>query len=286
MIITTPERPLWRRGRCYVSPESDDNRDTGHHQRKSTTSAQTYNENADRGSHHLTGTTLTFGGTVKGNDARDLTLAFSGTTTITDATFVETTTERIRNLTFSGATATVSLAGTIETTGTQTYNGTVTLSGATTLTSTGSGVAGSIAFSKTVDGGGSLQINSGGTTVFTAPVGNTTALASLATDSAGDTSINGGLIKTVGAQTYQDRVTLGATTLMTSTERGTSDCCPRSTFALDQHGGDHDLGRRSGRRQAVASLVTNVGRGRRSAAGRYDDGQSDLRGRGDVSTAA
>jgi hypothetical protein len=63
-----------------------------------------------------------------------------------------------------------------------------------------------------------LAINVGGTTTFTsfgAP-----ELASVTTDAAGTTAINGGAVTTTGAQTYNDAVTLGAITTLTSTGSG------------------------------------------------------------------
>src|SRR5262249_58901507 len=51
-------------------------------------------------------------------------------------------------------------------------------------------------------------------------VGGTTDLTSLTTDAAGSTDLNGGIVKTTGAQTYNDAVTLSAATTLTSTGAG------------------------------------------------------------------
>src|SRR5207249_431811 len=77
----------------------------------------------------------------------------------------------------------------------------------TTLVTAG---AGNVTFSGTVNGGFGLTVNSAGTTTFGGAVGNNDALASLTTDAAGSTAINGGSVTTTGNQTYHDSVTLDA----------------------------------------------------------------------------
>jgi filamentous hemagglutinin family protein len=81
--------------------------------------------------------------------------------------------------------------------------GNVTLGTATTLRSG----TGAINFNGTVDGARALVINSGGATTFSGAVGATTALASLSTDAGGTTAVNGGSVRTSGAQAYGDAVT-------------------------------------------------------------------------------
>src|SRR5205807_9647565 len=107
--------------------------------------------------------------------------------------------------------------GSVSTTGAQSYGDPVTLGVNTTLTSTGSG---NVSLANTVNGAFSLTVNTAGTTTFGAAVGGSTALTSLTTDAAGSTAINGGSVKTSGAQTYNDAVTLGANTSLTSTGSG------------------------------------------------------------------
>src|SRR6185295_13563020 len=76
---------------------------------------------------------------------------------------------------------------------------------------------GNIDFGGTVDGPRGLIVNTSGTTTFSGAVGTTTALVSLTTDAgAGPTAINGGAVTTTGAQTYNDNVTLGADTTLTT----------------------------------------------------------------------
>ncbi len=72
--------------------------------------------------------------------------------------------------------------------------------------------AGNITFAKTLDGAQAVTINTAGDTVFTGKVGFTDALSSLTTDDsgAGKTYVNGGLVKTVGAQTFNDPIVVGS----------------------------------------------------------------------------
>ena len=107
--------------------------------------------------------------------------------------------------------------GTISSGGAQNFNSAVLLAGATTLTSTGNGA---LNFTSTLDDGQVLALNTGGTTTLGGAVGNTTPLTSLTTDAGGTTAVNGGLVKTTGAQTYHDPVTLGANTVFQSVANG------------------------------------------------------------------
>src|SRR5262249_58966457 len=91
--------------------------------------------------------------------------------------------------------------GIVKTTGAQTYNDAVVLTGNATLTSTASG---NVTFGKTVDGAFSLVVNTAGVTEFDGAVGNSTPLTSLTTDAPGTTDLNGGIVKTTGAQTYNN----------------------------------------------------------------------------------
>jgi filamentous hemagglutinin family protein len=73
-----------------------------------------------------------------------------------------------------------------------------------------------VTFTGTVNGAQTLTVNAGtGLTTFGGAVGVTSALTSVTTDSGGTTAINGGSIRTTGAQTYSDAVTLGADTTLT-----------------------------------------------------------------------
>ncbi len=155
----------------------------------------------------LSGTTPTFGGAVTSSNSSDLTLSFSGTTTIDGAKFLS-----IQNLT-SNSGGTTNLTGTLTTSGFQTYSDAVALTGAVVL---GSTTNQAIAFGSTVQSSGgarALTVNTTGNTTFSGAVGGGgNPLASLTTNAGGTTQINGGSVNTTGStQTYNDNVTLGTT---------------------------------------------------------------------------
>jgi len=77
-----------------------------------------------------------------------------------------------------------------------------------------------VIFGSTLNGAFDLTVNSSGLTVFGAAVGGSTPLASLTTDVAGATQINGNAVATTGAQTYNDPVILGANTALSSSGAG------------------------------------------------------------------
>jgi hypothetical protein len=106
-----------------------------------------------------------------------------------------------------GGSGTASTAGDITTTNDAIgFGSAVTLTGAVALSS-GSGP---ITFSASLNGAQSLIANSSGTTTFAAAVGLTNPPATITTDAAGTTAINGGLVKTSGAQVFNDAVTMSA----------------------------------------------------------------------------
>ena len=121
------------------------------------------------------------------------------------------------NLTFSGGVThtagPTNIGGTVNTTSTNMNFGAVTLTGDTAL-NTGAEI-GDITFGGTLDGGFSLDLAAGtGNVVFTGVVGGCTPLVSITTDAGGSTSINGGIITTTGAQTFNAPVILGANTVL------------------------------------------------------------------------
>jgi hypothetical protein len=153
----------------------------------------------------------------------------------------------LASLTTNGATAINAAPGanngtSIRTVGAQIYNGAVTLGhDNVVLTSTNDDL---VQFSGTVDSSGSarnLTVNTGGTTGvtrFNGVVGNTGQLASLTTNAGGTTEINaapgsnGSSIRTTVAQTYNDAVTLGNTTVLTSTTQNTGSVTFTNTSTL------------------------------------------------------
>ena len=179
-----------------------------------------------------TGGNVTFSDTLNSSGAnRTLAVNTNGTTTFSGnvgGTLALTTlttdlpgSVSLRNVTTTGAQTynenTVTLNGTYTTTNSAVTAGTtsaaITLGGDTTV-STGSG---NITFNGTVNGTQSLTANSTGITLFAGAVGNSTALTSLTTNAGGTTRINGGSVRTTGAQTYNDAVTFGANTILTGT---------------------------------------------------------------------
>ena len=121
-------------------------------------------------------------------------------------------TTRLTSLTTDVGGTTVFNSGNISTTGAITINDPLTLGAATTLDSNGSG---NMTLASTVNGAEALVVNTSGTTIFGGAVGGVTALSSVTTNAGGSTQINGGSIRTTGAQTYSDAVTLGANTTLT-----------------------------------------------------------------------
>jgi len=162
----------------------------------------------------VVGTTAINGNSVNtgtGNQTYNSAVTMTGNTTLTGGTmtFNDVVTASA-DLTVAGAT--IINGRTITTTGAQTYNGAVTLGNDTVLTS--GGTAG-INLAGTVDSATNatayaLTVNSAGATVFGDAVGGTYPLRSVTTDALGTLAINGGLVKTTGAQTYNEPVRLGA----------------------------------------------------------------------------
>ena len=175
---------------------------------------------------------MTFSDTLNSSGAnRTLAVNTNGTTTFSGdvgGTLALTTlttdlpgSVSLRNVTTTGAQTynenTVTLNGTYTTTNSAVTAGTTSAAitlGSDTTVSTGSG---NITFNGTVNGTQSLTANSTGITLFAGAVGNSTALTSLTTNAGGTTRINGGSVRTTGAQNYNDAVTLGAHTILTGT---------------------------------------------------------------------
>ncbi|HEY0625865.1 MAG TPA: YDG domain-containing protein [Allosphingosinicella sp.] len=108
-----------------------------------------------------------------------------------NSTSISGTTVSLASSTVQGGTGGVSITGP------------VTLSGTNNLITSG----GNASFSSTVNGASNLTVNASGVTSFAGAVGGTTALTSLTTDAGGTTSL-GGNVRTTGAQTYGDTLSL------------------------------------------------------------------------------
>ncbi|WP_168171163.1 filamentous hemagglutinin N-terminal domain-containing protein, partial [Rhodanobacter sp. B04] len=178
----------------------------------STTGAQTYNDAVTLGGDATLassgGGAIDSGSTVDG--AHNLIVNTSGVTTFGGAVGGTT---KLTSLNIQNAAGSTTLGGNVSTTGAQTYGNALTLGGDATLASSGNGA---IDFVSTVDGAHNLIVNTGGLTTFGGVVGGTAALASLTTDAAGTTRLDGN-VSTTGTQTYNDAVTLGGNDTLTGT---------------------------------------------------------------------
>ncbi|MFC5583149.1 beta strand repeat-containing protein, partial [Rhodanobacter terrae] len=183
----------------------------------STTGAQTY------------GNALTLGGDAtlssSGNGAIDAASTVDGPHNLSVRTGGTTTfggavggTTKLTSLMTDAAGNTV-LDGSVGTTGAQTYHDVVTLGADATLTSTGGGA---VDFASTLDGAHALTVSTSGLTIFGGAVGGITPLASLMTTGGGSTQLDGS-VGTIGAQTYNGAVTLGADATLASTGGGAID---------------------------------------------------------------
>ncbi|NCX38184.1 MAG: S-layer family protein, partial [Actinobacteria bacterium] len=194
----------------------------------------TFSSTVDAATVTLTATTgsITFNGaltaTTLNTAASGYNLVLNAGGTITDAVAFANTgsvtlgNESTDSITFTGGiTATtpsqVNIAGTVQTT-----NNTISIGDSNTATvltantTISSGTAG-LTLGGTVNGAFALTLNTTGTTTLSSTIGNSTALASITTNSGGTVAINGGAITTTGTQTYNDAVTLGAATTLTTT---------------------------------------------------------------------
>ena len=186
-----------------------------------TTGAQTYNDAVTLGAAttftSTGGGAITLGSTVNG--AQSLTVNTTGLTALTGPVGGSTP---LTSLTTNAGGTTDLNGGTIVTTGAQTYNDAVQLSADTTL----SAGVGNIVFATTLNSTAgntfSLTANSTGTDHLCRGGGQrpTPLTSTLTTNAGGTTALNGGTIITTGAQTYNDAVTLGAATTLTSTGSG------------------------------------------------------------------
>jgi len=117
----------------------------------------------------------------------------------------------IANVADLAVTGTAAIGGNVATSGKQVYTGAATLAADVTLSSTNGGAIG---FAGTLDGAHALTVNTSGATTFGGAMGGTVALASVGTDAGGSTHVDGGLVATTGAQTYGDKIVLGADTVL------------------------------------------------------------------------
>jgi parallel beta-helix repeat protein len=170
---------------------------------------------------------VTFDGTVNSatGGARSLTVNTSGATTFAAAVG----TSRALDSLATNANGTTRISGgTITTSGSagQVYGDAVVLLTDTTLNA-GSGA---VTFAAAVDGPGSLTVNTTGVTTFTAAVGGGTPLAAITTNAGGTSQVNGGLVRTMGTQSWLDNVVMPIDTLFHSVN-GSIGSGPANTFS-------------------------------------------------------
>lgn len=114
-----------------------------------------------------------------------------------------------------------------------------------------------------VNGAHNLTINAGGVTNLNSAIGNIVPLASLTTDAAGATTIAQGSIRTSGAQTYNDKVTLSVDTVLTAGTVVLNDdleASPSGFQTLDVTGNlvlGNDAGDRIGAANALGHLTVS-----------------------------
>ena len=120
-------------------------------------------------------------------------------------------------------------AETITTSAGQSYTAPVTLGANTTVNS------GNVTFGSTIAGGdNNLTVNSSAVSAFGGAV---SGVHNLTTDASGSTVINGGTVTTSGKQTYNDAVTLGAATTLTSSGVGAAGAITFGTTLNSGNGG-------------------------------------------------
>ena len=147
----------------------------------------------------------------------------------------------------------ITLAGTLTTTGAQTFSGAVTLDSNSTLASNG----GNILFNNAINGARTLAITAGsGSVTFSASVGATTALTSLAVSSTHSTGITlTANVTTTGAQTYTGRVALAAAITLAGGSTSFSAALAAGAFALTISADEIDFNGGTGSVSGTAALV-------------------------------
>ncbi|RZL01122.1 MAG: filamentous hemagglutinin N-terminal domain-containing protein [Rubrivivax sp.] len=145
--------------------------------------------------------------------------------------------------------------GAVTTTGAQSYAGTTELGTNNTLTATNVSFGGAVDGSSS--GGQSLAINASGTTSLNGAVGASAALSSLSTQ--GATALNGGVVRTTGAQSYGGAVTLGANTTVTANTVSFNGTVDGARTLLVNDSGTTTFQGNVGGNTALTSLTTTAG---------------------------
>ena len=152
-----------------------------------------------------TGATTVNAGTLTAANAAALGTVAGGTTVNAGATLnIAGVAIGAETVTLNGAG--VGGAGALQGTGVASLAGPVTLASASSI---GAGAGSTLALNSTVNGGFALDLVGGGTVTFGNTVGNATPLASLTQSAATTLNVNGGLVSTAGAQTYNGPLVIG-----------------------------------------------------------------------------
>jgi hypothetical protein len=153
----------------------------------------------------ITGGSVMFGGTVSGNYALTVNGCRGGTC---GYSVFFTNPVNIGSLTTNVSVA--QILGSITTTGPQTYNNDVMVFDKPSLTGAGVTVGGSVSGALAWNGKLIVNTTGGAPIVFKAPFSAQYPLTSLTTNGDGITDLNGGYVRTVGPQTYNNNVVLSA----------------------------------------------------------------------------
>ena len=162
------------------------------------------------GANTYSGATTIGAGTLVASNPTALGGTANGTTVADGATL------QIDNITLNPETITlngngVGGAGALTGVGTASVGGPALLATAARISAD---PADSLSLNSTLDGPGSLDIGGGGTVTFRNAVGNTAPLAFLTSDATTTLVVNGGVIVTTGAQTYNGLTALGGSTTL------------------------------------------------------------------------
>ena len=166
------------------------------------------------GANAYTGATTVNAGTLIAANATALGTTAAGTTVANGATL------QIANVAIGAEAVTLNgpgagSAGALVGTGSASLGGAVTLGSASTIAATAA--SDSLTLGGTVNGAQALTQAGAGTVSFANTIGATTALTSFTSNAGSTTGVNGGLLRTTGAQSYNGALTTGGPTTLQTT---------------------------------------------------------------------